>query len=102
MDGRHPHAKGVFLGEAWPPPMSIASCIVGKVLKATPDDVGCAHVLDASAPGPGSAAGSSAYRASVLKAMGLDEAELATLLAARMAEKQARPAAWVSTLRVFD
>ena len=72
------------MGTPWAPPVAVADAIVRKVHKDTPG----APAPEGAQAGAGCIAGSAAYRRSVLTALGLHEAVLSELVAARAVAKR--------------
>ena len=73
MRGEHPQTPGISLGPRWIPPVAVADAVIRRVHREAPE----AGAEDGGDPSTGCAGGPALFRASWLKAMGLDEASLA-------------------------
>ena len=88
MKGCHPKDRGVSLGDAWLPPDAVVEALVSHAHRETPGEGFKVQSSTVGGPFLSVRPGSAEYRSAFLTAMGLEEDDLARLVADR-----ARPAA---------
>ena len=88
LKGRHPESNGASLGDAWLPPDAVVEALVSHTHRETPGDCFKAQGSTVGGQLVSVRPGSAEYRIAFLTAMGLEEDDLARLVADR-----ARPAA---------